>query len=322
MGMVDGVKTLIKYTRNPIEIVVDYRRGKQKIRVKCWNGTEFTLDHRPLYVSYTGLLCHLIENNVIEVGDGKVFVAKTNIEIDLNSTSLHRIHHAKKYIQNGQIKILNRDLISFKFNNINLKLKTLDGLNGLGQVVEVFFDKIYDEFNFKGKKVLDIGGFIGDSSIFFSISGAKKVVTVEPIAHELIRENLALNSITNVEVLPYAFSNKSKIVEIKMVGDAVVGASMYRENGDKVISVQSITPGGIFQKYGEFDIVKMDCECCEYETLKQVLEFVREGIVVEFHHPTKTLRKKKERLLEELKSVSASTLIDDKDASLIKIEKG
>ncbi len=52
---------------------------------------------------------------------------------------------------------------------------------------------------------------------------------------------LALNSITNVEVLSYAFSNKSKIVEIKMVGDAVVGASMYRENDNKVISVQSIT---------------------------------------------------------------------------------
>jgi len=116
--------------------------------VKCRNGAEFTLDHRPLYVSYTGLLCHLIESNVIEVRDGKVFVAKTNIEIDLNSTSLHRIHHAKKYIQDGQIKILNRDLISFKFNGIDLKLKTLDGLNGLGQVVapEGMFQKC-DEFD-------------------------------------------------------------------------------------------------------------------------------------------------------------------------------
>jgi len=53
-----------------------------------------------------------------------------------------------------------------------------------------------------------------------------------------------------------------------MVGDAVVGASMYRENDNKVISVQSITLWDIFQKYGEVDIVKMDREDCEYETLK------------------------------------------------------
>jgi FkbM family methyltransferase len=59
------------------------------------------------------------------------------------------------------------------------------------------------ECDCKGKVVLDVGGFEGESAVYFWGKGAKKIVIYEPVpAHvEAIKKNVALNYI-NAEIHP------------------------------------------------------------------------------------------------------------------------
>ncbi|WP_243668864.1 FkbM family methyltransferase [Vulcanisaeta sp. JCM 16161] len=61
----------------------------------------------------------------------------------------------------------------------------------------------YGVVNFRGKDVVDVGAFIGDTAIYFIMRGANRVVAVEPhpkAFRELIR-NVELNGLIN-RVIP------------------------------------------------------------------------------------------------------------------------
>ncbi|MCX7764844.1 MAG: FkbM family methyltransferase, partial [Bacteroidia bacterium] len=74
-----------------------------------------------------------------------------------------------------------------------IKSRTDAGMD-LAILVEIFVQKQYGT-NYKGLRVLDIGGYHGESAIFFVLMGAQRVVCVEPYPPALsrIRENLRLS---------------------------------------------------------------------------------------------------------------------------------
>lgn len=186
----------------------------------------------------------------------------------------------------------------------------------------MFFDGVYSVFEYSGKKVLDVGGFIGDSTTYFIANGAREVVIVEPLLHEFVRRNIEHNNFRNVVVLPFAFTRTKGKITLRKVGDAFSGASMYREGGEPT-TVETITPEEIFAKYGEFDIAKLDCEGCEYEVLFDVLDHVKEGVVLEFHHPTFKFKRKMKKMLDQIKSNGMEVIIIENrgDRSIVKISK-
>jgi hypothetical protein len=47
-------------------------------------------------------------------------------------------------------------------------------------MVEVFVDEEWGFLSVNGRTVIDVGAFVGDSSIYFALRGAKKVIAVEP----------------------------------------------------------------------------------------------------------------------------------------------
>ncbi|MFA4640569.1 hypothetical protein [Pyrococcus kukulkanii] len=51
-------------------------------------------------------------------------------------------------------------------------------------------------FDYIGKIVIDISGFIGDTAVYFAVNGAKKVYAYElhPSTFELLRENIKRNT--------------------------------------------------------------------------------------------------------------------------------
>src|SRR3990170_925080 len=61
-------------------------------------------------------------------------------------------------------------------------------------VVEELNGGVYD-CDCSGKVVLDVGGFQGESAVFFSKMGAKKVIIYEPVIthHKLIKKNVYSN---------------------------------------------------------------------------------------------------------------------------------
>jgi len=132
-----------------------------------------------------------------------------------------------------RITELNEDSVKFQFKGREIYLKGWK----LSDPGDSFSD--YWRINVTGKRVLDIGAGIGDSPIYFSITGAKEVVAVEIDKRkvELMRDNLKVNGINNVTIV-----------------DKGVGV----KDSDNIISWPKLV-----SLYGSFDVAKIDCDGCE-----------------------------------------------------------
>ena len=150
----------------------------------------------------------------------------------------------------------------------------------LGHIVEIFLSKDYG-VDFQAKNVIDIGMSNGDSSIFFAKNGAKLVIGVEPDRRSF---SIALTNVNeskvNEIVLPLnkALSGQFGIVEL-IVSDTRPNANSIDEKnmvdsaGSKFKeSVEAISLKEIIDMFnGEhIDLLKMDCEGCEYKVLRNI----------------------------------------------------
>ena len=131
------------------------------------------------------------------------------------------------------IKYVDHDTVKFSFNG---RVITLLGWK-FSDPGDSFSD--YWRLDVKGKRVLDIGAGIGDSSIYFSLAGAREVIAVEIDRKkvELMRENLKLNGIANV---------------------VIVDKGVAPADGENLISWESLV-----KEYGPFGAAKIDCDGCE-----------------------------------------------------------
>jgi hypothetical protein len=66
-----------------------------------------------------------------------------------------------------------------------------------GEVPSIFLNDSYSFLPVKGKTVIDIGANICDSSIYFALCGARKVIAVEPLPRnfEIGKKNIELNNL-------------------------------------------------------------------------------------------------------------------------------
>ena len=55
----------------------------------------------------------------------------------------------------------------------------------------------YDSVDYRGRVVVDVGAYVGDSSIYFALRGAKKVYAIEPDrdAYSELLVNIELNNV-------------------------------------------------------------------------------------------------------------------------------
>lgn len=168
--------------------------------------------------------------------------------------------------------------ISIQYNGQKIQFDSYDGIMNM---VEFFSE--YECLYVKGKTVLDIGLYRGESALYFLLKGAQKVLAIEPNkehylhATETVRKN--------------GFSNK---IDIRNVG---LGNEVHefdsRSGGLEAGPLWSMED---FQKWvagnKEKDrdlVMKIDCEGCEYVLYKRP-EFVAEWknlglkeFVMEYH---------------------------------------
>ena len=151
---------------------------------------------------------------------------------------------------------------------------------------EIFRDDVYRLKNriLEGKVAVDIGAFLGDSSIPMAKQGAT-VYAFEPsaTAGELLRLNLRANGVQDA----VHFFNAG----------LCTGARRERANGEELSFVDG-TAFVLANVPPAVDLLKMDCEGCEYPLLedKRFLEHLAPAeIVMEYHRGP-------ERLVEILKS--------------------
>lgn len=113
----------------------------------------------------------------------------------------------------------------------------------------------------RGKVVLDVGGFQGESAVFFSGMGAGKVIIYEPVLanHKFIKENIRVNHV-NAEIHEEGIGERDEVVVTRYEKtDNCFGLSQKGPN-EMEIKVRNVTD--VIDQSGA-DIAKFDCEGAE-----------------------------------------------------------
>jgi len=191
-------------------------------------------------------------------------------------------------IEDDTIHIFNKKLPTI---SINLG-------NNNGDVYSVFFQQVYSFLPVKDKVVIDIGANIGDSSIYFGLQGAKKVIAVEPIPKnfEIAKTNIKQNNLEEkIDLLLAGCSNNSGFLYIDPEKE---GAGSSIQHAEHKLQIQLKTLNDIIHEYNyEPTVLKLDCEGCEYDViLSSNNETLRNfsHIQIEYHYGYLNLKNKLE----------------------------
>ena len=154
----------------------------------------------------------------------------------------------------------------YNYSGTEVRLYTVDPI---GPQIEVFQKDEYGFLNVNNKEVIDIGANIGDTTLYFILKSAKKVIAVEPYPAncEIIKENLRTNFVDEkiAIVLNCGIGLRGKISISKELINSGSSGSVSDTQG-KIIDILPLSD--ITSLYNiEHGVLKMDCEGCEYESL-------------------------------------------------------
>jgi len=133
-------------------------------------------------------------------------------------------------------------------------------------ILEIFDYGEYVLLDVKGKDIVDVGAFIGDSAIYFALRGARKVIAIEPYpgAYAEMLDNIKLNNMENV-IIPINVGLASKPGKICIENVSIDDTSVtYHRPGDCSNTVPAITPSELISRFGidpNDAVLKMDCQC-------------------------------------------------------------
>jgi len=217
----------------------------------------------------------------------------------LSYNYIHFIINSKKV---SQIKYdFDKDLVIIPILKINSptskNAKFFGGISN-GDIINGICGGDYDDIPVFEKTVVDIGSNIGDSSIFFSLRGAKQVIGFEPFPknYNLSIQNINENYLSQrISINLAGCSSKNTTITIDPHFDSTAGTHLTHFS--KGVKVPLFTLDEIIKKFKvpEDSILKIDCEGCEYdiiyesstETLKHF-----SYIKIEYHYGYKNLEKK------------------------------
>lgn len=168
-----------------------------------------------------------------------------------------------------------------------------------GDVHGVFFAEVYHFLNSKNKVVVDIGANIGDSAIYFALSGAEKVIAMEPFPRNFnaAKKNIELNDLSKKITLLNA-GCASKTGEI-ILDPNQAGAGSVTDSTKNGIPIPLISLEELVSKYHIPDgsVMKIDCEGCEVDVIlnspKEILQKFSQ-IEIEYHYGYVDIKKKLE----------------------------
>lgn len=162
----------------------------------------------------------------------------------------------------------------------------------------VFINEDY-KFLLSGTTIIDIGDNIGDSTLYFALHSAQRIIAIEPFPQnfKLLVKNIEVNNIHTIMPLNAMLGNENKYVNLNINREITTGIQAIPSDvGEKI---QMVTLTEILNKYSVYDAyLKMDCEGFEYDSIllenKDTLRKFKK-IQIEYHYG-------KEKLIEKLKN--------------------
>ena len=176
---------------------------------------------------------------------------------------------------------------------------------------ELYIQKVYDG-DYYGSFVIDVGGYIGETALFFAQRGARRVFCVEPTPDNfrLLEQNISQSSFKDkIVIIRAAILDKDGSVEFYMNNQRPSDnhVANYHDfmkshtRSDLKYNVQAMSFQSLLEYTGleEVDVVKLDCEGSEYDILlgtpDSVLKRVRKYII-EYHNGPDVLVKRLDEL--------------------------
>ena len=182
--------------------------------------------------------------------------------------------------------------IKFIYNGKNVTLE-----NGIGDVGVVFGNEDYNFLEVKDEIVIDIGPNIGDSPIYFGLNNAKKVIALEPYPYSYNKalKNIKNNNIEEKIILLNAGYGQDGITKVDPNFENTTGSDL--KSFTVGIDIKTLSLKTLLNAYHiDMAVLKMDCEGCEYNLLKEDNDTLRKfkRIQIEYHYGYKKLKEKLE----------------------------
>ncbi len=185
---------------------------------------------------------------------------------------------------------VNRESITYRLRNgikYIVKAKTIHRY----MITETWLHRLYTkEFDINDTDiVVDIGASIGIFTVFASCyakSGVIYAFEPESESFKLLRENIKINNIDNINLVNKAISGRTGRRDFYITNPG--GHSFYGMGGGTKTTVQTISLEDFFKenKLSKIDFLKMDCEGGEYTILfncpRNVLKNINK-IAMEYH---------------------------------------
>jgi len=260
---------------NWLPSALEYMKGKEKIKIKV-SGKEFVVSRR-FYSDIVSIFYDKEIQGLMNEGDKLIIKTKIqDFQVDdhINKEGFKFLYEASKRGWKYKDGIIEKEGVFFKYGNYS--------------VFEIIDEHAYDNIDVYGRDVVDIGANVGDSSIYFALKGARKVVGVEPLPNVYARaiENVKLNHLEGkIFLINAALGSKSGKLKVPCNTSTYRSSifSTLRTNGECEVPI--VTLSEVMKQITEPYLLKMDCEGCEFDIILNDYEHVKmfEKLLMEYH---------------------------------------
>jgi FkbM family methyltransferase len=255
------------------------------------------------------------------------FIDGTLMHLSKTSWSSYWNKITTLYIFRKYRGIIKGNLLIFRFGDKEIIMKLPEIPEKIEELVKrVLYQFYFDQYKYlhtRNRIVVDIGAWIGDTTILFALKGASKILAIEPhpYSFHLLKINIELNKLSNVvKPINAAVSSKegrvATMFEVRDTGtESLDEFSVDTSVDTSRIEVPIITLTDInkmileLSDYSNFKrkaTLKIDCEGCEYEVIlnssSEDLKLYDE-VILEFHHGRVS------ELIQRLKLLGFKTVI-------------
>lgn len=144
-------------------------------------------------------------------------------------------------------------------------------LNLLGEYFTDIIDDAYP-YDWNNKRVIDIGGFVGDTALYFLSKGARQLFIYEPLSMNMKALEYNMEPYQDrVKCYQEALSNTNGPVTLSSSDpEGFYGFGMTV--GKHQVSVQGVTISELLSRHHSIDVVKVDCEGGEEHLLTMSID--------------------------------------------------